>query len=53
MPVKQPEKIDITFASFFRFFSIAILIAAVYFLLQVLAALLFAVVIASAIDTII
>ena len=53
MPVKQPEKIDITFASFLRFFSIAILIAAVYFLLQVLAALLFAVVIASAIDPVI
>ena len=53
MPAKQPEKIDITFASFLRFFSLAILIAAAYFLLQVLAALLFAVVIASAINPII
>ncbi len=53
MPAKQPEKIDITFASFLRFFGLLILIAAVYFLLQVLAALLFAVVIASAIDPII
>lgn len=50
MPTKHPEKIDITFATFMRLFSISALVVVAYYLLEVIIALLFAVVIASAIE---
>lgn len=53
MPAKSSEKIDVTLGTFLRFFAVAILIFAAYYLLQVIAAVLFAIVIASAIEPII
>ena len=53
MPVKQPQKIDITLGTFLRFFAVAILIFVAYYLLQVIAAVIFAIVIASAIEPVI
>lgn len=53
MPVKSSQKIDVTLATFLRFFAVAILIFVAYNLLQVIAAVLFAIVIASAIEPII
>ncbi|MDO8560981.1 MAG: AI-2E family transporter [bacterium] len=53
MPVKQIQKIDVTLGTFLRFFAVAILIFLAYYLLQMIAAILFAIVIASAIEPII
>ncbi|MFY9461595.1 MAG: AI-2E family transporter [Candidatus Sungiibacteriota bacterium] len=53
MPAKPIQKVDVTLGTFIRFFAVAILIFAVYYLLQVLAAILFAIVIASAIEPVI
>lgn len=53
MPTKHQEKIDVTFATFLRLFAVGALAVVAYMLLPVITALLFAVVIASAIEPII
>lgn len=50
MLTKQTQQIDISFGTFLRFFAILALVAAAYYLLQVVAALVFATVIASALE---
>lgn len=53
MPTKQFEKLDITWGTLLRLSGLVFLVAAAYYLWQMLAALLFAVVLASAIEPII
>ena len=50
MPAKKPEQIDISYKTFVKFFLVLGGVAAVYFISDILAALLFAVVTASAIE---
>lgn len=53
MPNRQSQKIDISTGTFLRFFAVAILIVSAYLLLKVVASLLLAVVIVSAIEPLI